>query len=122
MAAELVGRGIAVIWSTAYLDEAERCDEVLLLNAGRALYAGPPALLTTELAGRSFLVNGLGGARRAVLEQALDHPAVIDGIPILARTAGLIAHLAEEAQTPIGFRLAEAGEEAIEHTAPFAEG
>ena len=48
----------------------------------------------------------------------LDVPAMlIRGIPILARTAGLIAHLGEEAQTPIGFLLAAKGEEAIEHTA-----
>ena len=37
----------------------------------------------------------------------LDVPAaLIRGIPILARTAGLIAHLGEEAETPIGFFLA----------------
>jgi len=47
----------------------------------------------------------------------LDVPAaLIRGIPILARTAGLIAHLAEEATTPIGFLLASKAEEAIEHT------
>ncbi len=52
----------------------------------------------------------------------LDVPAaVIRGVPILARTAGLLAHLAEEDETPIGFLLAESGEEAIEHTAPFRE-
>ena len=42
-------------------------------------------------------------------------PAVIDGIPILARTAGLLAHLAEEAQTPIGFLMASEGEAAIRY-------
>ena len=40
-------------------------------------------------------------------------------MPILARTAGLIAHLGEEAETPIGFYLAAKAEEAIEHTAPI---
>ena len=40
-------------------------------------------------------------------------PGLIRGIPILARTAGLIAHLMEEAETPIGFLLASKGEEAI---------
>jgi citrate synthase len=45
---------------------------------------------------------------------------LIRGIPILARTAGLIAHLGEEAATPIGFLLAATGEEAIEHTAEAA--
>jgi citrate synthase len=53
----------------------------------------------------------------------LDVPdAVIRGVPILARTAGLIAHLGEEAETPIGFLLAATGEAGITHTAPFEEG
>ncbi len=52
----------------------------------------------------------------------LDVPAaVIRGVPILARTAGLLAHLGEEAETPIGFLLAASGEAAIEHTATFGE-
>jgi citrate synthase len=47
-------------------------------------------------------------------------PSLIRGVPILARTAGLIAHLSEEAETPIGFFLASKGEEAILHTADGA--
>lgn len=40
-------------------------------------------------------------------------PAVIRGVPLLARTASLIAHLAEERESPIGFLLAAKGEDAI---------
>ena len=40
-------------------------------------------------------------------------PAMIKAIPILARTASLLAHLAEEQETPIGFLMASHGEEAI---------
>jgi citrate synthase len=36
-------------------------------------------------------------------------------VPILARTASLLAHLAEEQQQPIGFLMAGAAEEAIEY-------
>ncbi|MEX0628749.1 MAG: citryl-CoA lyase [Cucumibacter sp.] len=44
----------------------------------------------------------------------LNFPAgMIKAIPILARTAGLLAHLAEEQANPIGFRLAAAAEVAI---------
>ncbi|MBI1292458.1 citryl-CoA lyase [bacterium] len=44
----------------------------------------------------------------------LDFPAsVLKGVPLLARTASLIAHLAEEAETPIGFVLAHHAEESI---------
>ena len=80
MAAELVEQGIGVVWSTAYLDEAERCSEVLLLNQGKAVFIGAPALLTGELAGRSYLLRHLGADRRRVLDRALGHPSVIDGI------------------------------------------
>jgi citrate synthase len=40
-------------------------------------------------------------------------PAILKGIPILARTASLLAHLAEENVRPIGFLMAAAAEEAI---------
>jgi citrate synthase len=42
-------------------------------------------------------------------------PGVVKAVPILARTAGLLAHLAEEREDPIGFLLAAAAEEAVEY-------
>jgi citrate synthase len=42
-------------------------------------------------------------------------PAAVKAVPILARTAGLLAHLAEEQQNPIGFFMAAQGEHAIEY-------
>jgi citrate synthase len=41
--------------------------------------------------------------------------AAVKAVPILARTAGLLAHLAEEQQQPLGFHLARAAEEAVEY-------
>ena len=41
--------------------------------------------------------------------------AAAKAVPILARTASLLAHLAEEQERPIGFTLAAAAEEAIEY-------
>jgi citrate synthase len=41
--------------------------------------------------------------------------AMIKAIPLLARTAGLLAHLAEEAERPIGFLMASHGEEAVSY-------
>ena len=40
-------------------------------------------------------------------------PAMIKAIPILGRTAGLLAHLAEEQVRPIGLRMASAAESAV---------
>jgi citrate synthase len=44
----------------------------------------------------------------------LDFPAsAVKAVPILARTAGLLAHLAEERELPVGFVLAAAAEQAV---------
>jgi citrate synthase len=41
--------------------------------------------------------------------------AAVKGVPILARTAGLLAHLAEEQEQPVGFPMAAAAEEAARY-------
>ncbi len=41
--------------------------------------------------------------------------ATVKAVPILARTAGLLAHLAEEQQQSLGFLMAGAAEEAIRY-------
>ena len=38
---------------------------------------------------------------------------VVKAVPILARTAGLLAHLAEERESPAGFAMAKAAEDAV---------
>ncbi|HEV8250245.1 MAG TPA: citryl-CoA lyase [Gaiellaceae bacterium] len=40
--------------------------------------------------------------------------SAVEAVPILARTAGLLAHLAEERERPLGFLLARAAEEAVD--------
>ena len=54
MVYDLVDEGIGVVWSTAYLDEAERCATVLLLNQGQQLYFGPPKELTARAPAAAF--------------------------------------------------------------------
>ncbi|HRO28215.1 MAG TPA: ATP-binding cassette domain-containing protein [Luteimonas sp.] len=80
MVQALTDEGMAVVWSTAYLDEAERCDSVLLLNEGRLAFDGPPGELTGRLQGRSFRLEEVGAERRAVLSEALELPGVGDGV------------------------------------------
>jgi citrate synthase len=46
----------------------------------------------------------------------LGYPSTtVKAVPILARTAGLLAHLAEEREQPLGFLLAAAAEDAVEY-------
>lgn len=80
MVQALTDEGMAVVWSTAYLDEAERCESVLLLNEGKLEYDGPPGALTARLAHRSFRLLEPQQDRRQVLSQALDLPSVCDGV------------------------------------------
>ncbi|MXS81282.1 ABC-2 type transport system ATP-binding protein [Nitrosomonas eutropha] len=76
----LTDEGMAVVWSTAYLDEAERCESVLLLNQGKLLFDGPPQDLTAQLEGRSFRLENVGTQRRSILTEALDLNSVSDGV------------------------------------------
>jgi ABC-2 type transport system ATP-binding protein len=71
--------GVTVLFSTAYLDEAERCDAVLLIYEGRLLGAGPPGVFTAELAGRSFFASADVGRRR-LQERLARAPDVIDAV------------------------------------------
>ena len=80
MTNDLVQEGISVVWSTAYLDEAERCNTVLLLNQGKLLFSGKPQELTERVAGRVFKITNIEGSRRQVLFQALLEKEVLDGV------------------------------------------
>ena len=68
-----------VLFSTAYLDEAERCDAVWLIHEGRLLGSGPPGGFTAEVAGRSFLATASLGRRRLQARLAA-MPGVIDAV------------------------------------------
>ncbi|MGC1413291.1 MAG: ATP-binding cassette domain-containing protein, partial [Acetobacteraceae bacterium] len=72
--------GMAVVWATAYLDEAARCGNVLLLHEGRLLAQGPPAEFLAPLEGRVFRLRVPSGERRAAGRLATAHPAVLDAV------------------------------------------
>ncbi|MQT13506.1 ATP-binding cassette domain-containing protein [Segnochrobactrum spirostomi] len=70
--------GMSVIWATAYLDEAARCDDVLLLHEGKLIASGPPAPLVATLDGRVFRVDVPSDRRRDALRQAEADPRFLD--------------------------------------------
>ena len=76
----LIDQGITVVWSTAYLDEAELCDEVLLMNSGQILFYGKPQELTERFRDRSLQIRHISGSRRQLLTRALRRPEVMDGV------------------------------------------
>ncbi|EOV9680987.1 ATP-binding cassette domain-containing protein [Cronobacter malonaticus] len=78
MVHELAGDGMLILWSTSYLDEAEQCREVLLMNEGELLYQGAPQALTERMAGRSLLLRPDNGDNRALLREIMQRPDVSD--------------------------------------------
>lgn len=108
MVHELVAQGMAVVWSTAYLDEAELCAEVLLMNDGRLILSGKPREITNRIHDRSLQIRKLAGNRRQLLARALRQPAVMDGV-IQGRAVRLV--LREGAARP-NLNELDAGDEA----------
>ena len=80
MVRDLSAQGMTVLWSTAYLDEAELCDEVLLLDKGRLLAGGTPAALKAPLAGRCWNLTQISAPRRPLLQRLLREPQVMDAV------------------------------------------
>jgi ABC-2 type transport system ATP-binding protein len=101
MVSRLKAEGVGVVWSTAYLDEAEACDRVLLLDRGKLLHAGPPGELTARVSGRVFRLEGALGRRRAALARALAEPSVSDGV-IQGAALRLVSRAAQPPPVPPG--------------------
>ncbi|MCG5043058.1 ATP-binding cassette domain-containing protein [Enterobacteriaceae bacterium 155047] len=80
MVHELAGDGMLILWSTSYLDEAEQCRDVLLMNEGELLYQGEPTRLTQTMAGRSLLLTSPDESNRKLLQRVLKLSQVSDGM------------------------------------------
>ena len=61
----MVAQGVAVLVSTAYMDEAERCDHVALMDRGRIVALDTPAALQASMRGQVVSVRS-PDARRAM--------------------------------------------------------
>ena len=71
----------------------------------------------TRTWGKPLVMNVSMPIAAVMLDLGFPAPAV-QAVPLLARTASLLAHLAEEREQPIGFLLAAAAEEAVEYEPP----
>jgi citrate synthase len=97
-----------------------RAERILELADARGV-SGPHVLLArslrdavAEASGKPLPMNVAMPIAAVMLD--LGFPArVVNAVPILARTAGLLAHLAEEQEVPIGFLMARAAEDAVEY-------
>jgi citrate synthase len=98
-----------------------RAERILELADARGV-SGPHVLLARHLRdavaeawGKPLTMNVAMPTAAVMLDLGFSS-ATVKAVPLLARTAGLLAHLAEEQQNPIGFLMAGRAEEAIEYT------
>jgi ABC-2 type transport system ATP-binding protein len=71
---------MTVLLSTAYLDEAERCHEVILMHAGEVLGCGPPRQFRESSQGRTYLLQVPGKRKRALQGKLAGAPSVVDAL------------------------------------------
>ena len=72
--------GVTIFISTHFMNEAQRCDRISLMHAGRVLEQGSPEALT-----RAHAVSSLEQAFIACLEQAAGEKAIPEGASPAAR-------------------------------------
>lgn len=80
MVQDLSQGGMTVVWSTAYLDEAERCPGVIMLDNGRVLFEGTPQKLTDRAEGRVFLLRADAGRHKKELALWTMRPGIEDAL------------------------------------------
>jgi len=81
----IVGRlvadeGMSVLLSTAYLDEAERCNRVVMLHEGQVLGEGTPAEFRSRVEGRTFVARAPGLGHRTLQRRLAGRPGVADAV------------------------------------------
>ena len=72
--------GTTVLMSTAYLDEAERCDHIVVLDEGKVLTHRAPSEFLRNVTGRVFLLTKKGWTRRQLLEAVSPREEVVDAV------------------------------------------
>lgn len=76
------GSGMSVIISTSYLDEAARCDEVVLLFEGKTLARGTPEGIRLRTEGMGYLASPIQeDSPRALQARMLGAPGIVDAVP-----------------------------------------
>jgi ABC-2 type transport system ATP-binding protein len=88
---ELISEGVAILTSTAYLDEAERCHRVALMHQGKLLFCDTPANLKSRM-GKDVLAVSSSEPRnvRNALEQ-------VDGVSSLVLTGDGVHAVVDDA-------------------------
>jgi len=90
--------GSTALISTAYLDEAEKCDEVVLLHNGKVLATGSPSQLKEKLHGRTYFAAPLGHPNKGLRKLLCSHPVIQDAIVFGNNVRFLAKHSLNESE------------------------
>ena len=71
---------ISVLLSTAYLNEAEQCDDVIMMHQGQVLGQGEPASFSEPMRGRSFHLSSATFPKRSLQQRSSKLDDVVDAI------------------------------------------
>jgi ABC-2 type transport system ATP-binding protein len=117
---ELIAEGVAILTSTAYLDEAERCHRVALLHQGKLLFCDTPANLKAGM--RKGVLSVTGPEARSLRTQ-LEHA---EGISSLVLTGDGLHVVVDDAALRIPefegrLKSAQVQFDAIQQVAPSIE-
>ncbi len=79
MVTDLLKTGIGILWSTSYLDEAEKCDNVIFLNEGKKLYDGIPLDFLKNVNDKVFTTSTIESYnKRKILKEIINQENIID--------------------------------------------
>ena len=105
---ELADAGTTILVSTHYMDEAERCHRLAILDRGVLVADGTPLALTGELAGRTLVVHAQQPRRAQAL--LLQQPGVIS-VAQIGNTLRVLTEANGDAAPRLRNALATAGVE-----------
>ena len=105
---ELADAGTTLLVSSHYMDEAERCHRLAILDEGRLVADGSPSELTAALEGRTLEVRA--GRPREARRAIVDLPGVL-GVAQVGNSLRVLAARREDLSADIRAALAAAGVE-----------
>jgi ABC-2 type transport system ATP-binding protein len=117
---ELIAEGVAILTSTAYLDEAERCHRVALMHQGKLLFSDTPANLKAKF-GKDVL--SVTSAEPRSLRTVLEHAEGISSLVLTGDGVHLVVDNAARRIPEFTARLANAHLpfDAIQQITPMIE-
>ncbi len=80
MVNSMLDKNTTVLWSTAYLDEAENLDHIILLNNGKVTFEGSPKEAKKRVNGRVYLFTNITEKRRYFSSELMKKEGVIDSV------------------------------------------